>query len=193
MFAMTTNHDTAAPRACIIESPYAGANPVAFRRNIEYLDAAINDVLSRGEVPYASHGFFPGALDDTIPGQRKKGIEAGFAMAELLLPTGAYRAIYDDRGISVGMTLGIAHADRIGMLYIPRTLGEQWRIENDPVYCEHKQEPKTEALFYGPDATGIIGASSGKTTCPDCGEEFFHALLPRDALNVAQTYLTKRA
>jgi hypothetical protein len=180
------NSDTRATRVCIIESPYAGANPVAYRRNIAYLRAAIQDCLARGEVPYGSHGFFPGALDDTKPEQRKQGIEAGFKMAEALLAAGAFRALYTDRGVSRGMQEGIAHSDRIGMLYIPRSLGSEWAVENDPVYCEH-QQPSPDAQVIDPDAP------AKEVVCATCGEEFFNVLLPRDALATARTYMTKRA
>ncbi len=165
----------------IIESPYAGKTPTAFRRNIAYLHAAIQDCLRRGEVPYASHGFFPGALDDTIPEQRKQGIEAGFKMAEALLAVGAYRAIYTDRGTSFGMTQGIQHAERIGMLYIPRTLGDEWRVENDPEHCEHEQRTYTEE------------SPPTVQTCDKCGMEVRGVILPADAIAVAANWLTKKA
>lgn len=165
----------------VIESPYAGKTPAAYRRNIAYLHAAIQDCLLRGEIPYASHGFYPGALDDTIPEQRKQGIEAGFATAEVFQEAGGYRAFYSDRGYSTGMEYGRQHSDRIGMLHIPRTLGEKWAIENDPVQCDHLQVTSEQA------------DSAGKATCPDCGAKFRMAFLPEDAIEVAETYLKKKA
>jgi len=178
---MPTNNDNRRLTVCIIESPYAGANPVAFRRNIAYLHAAIQDCLKRGEVPYASHGFFPGALDDNNPEQRKQGIEAGFKMAEALMAHGAFRAIYNDRGISRGMNEGIAHADRIGMLYVPRTLGPTWDVALDGEHCDHLQVTSEQA-----DETG-------RATCPDCGVRFHTSFLPAVAVIVARAWLTKRA
>jgi hypothetical protein len=178
---MPTNSDTRATRIVIIESPYAGANPVAFRRNIAYLHAAIQDCLARGEVPYASHGFFPGALDDNNPEQRKQGIEAGFKMAEALLAHGAFRALYTDRGISRGMNEGIAHSDRIGMLYIPRSLDSKWSVDLDDEHCEHLQVTKEQTDEFG------------RTLCPDCGVSFHTAFLPCDAIVVGRAWLTKKA
>jgi hypothetical protein len=175
---MPTNSDNRRPSVCIIESPYAGANPVAFRRNIAYLHAAIQDCLKRGEVPYASHGFFPGALDDNYPDQRKQGLEAGFKMAESLMAGGAFRAIYNDRGISRGMNEGIAHADRIGMLYVPRSLGPTWDVELDGEWCSHHDHSENER---------------GDVLCDGCGILFVEARLPQQALNVATDWLTKRA
>lgn len=178
---MTVNNDNRRPSVCIIESPWAGKNPVAFRRNVAYLHAAIQDCLKRGEVPYASHGFFPGALDDNDPAQRTQGIEAGFKMAEALMAGGVFRAIYNDRGISTGMNFGIAHADRVGMLYVPRSLGSEWAVENDPVYCEHSVRTYTEE----PPPTVQV--------CDACGIDVRGVILPSDAIKVAADWLTKRA
>jgi hypothetical protein len=88
----------------VIESPYAG--DVA--GNLEYAKKCVHDCLKRGEAPYASHLFFTqdGILDDTIPEQRKLGIEAGFAWgraADLV-------AFYIDRGWSRGMRAGYEEA-----------------------------------------------------------------------------------
>lgn len=94
----------AAVRRVVIESPFAGDIPA----NVAYAKRAVRDCLRRGESPYASHLFFTQAdlLDDTVPEQRKLGIEAGFVWgnaAELVV-------VYLDRGVSSGMRLGIAKA-----------------------------------------------------------------------------------
>lgn len=172
-------NQTATP--VVIESPYAGKTPTAYRRNIEYLHATIQDCLRRGEVPYASHGFFPGALDDTVPEQRAQGIEAGFKMAEALNKVGGYRAFYTDRGNSTGMGFGRDHSERVGMLYIPRTIGAEWAVENDPVHCDHLQVTSEQAN------------AEGKATCPDCGQEFETTFLPKDAIKVALAWMAKKA
>lgn len=89
----------------VIESPFAGD----VERNVAYLHAAIRDCLARGEAPYASHGFFPGALDDDVPEQRALGIEAGLVWGEVA----ELVAVYRDLGISAGMRLGIErHTER---------------------------------------------------------------------------------
>lgn len=172
------------PTPVIIESPYAGKNPTHFRRNIQYLHAAIQDCLRRGEIPYASHNFYPGALDDNIPEQRKQGIEAGFATAEVFKVVGGHRAFYNDRGTSTGMNYGRDHAERIGQLYISRTLGEEWAVENDPPHCDHLgvEEPHVNDPYadYSPQ-------------CTVCGMEFETVTLPKDAIEVALDYLKKKA
>jgi hypothetical protein len=115
----------------IIESPYAprivshpedlssggrNADSQAFKKEIEaniaYAKECVRDSLSRGEAPYASHLFFtqPGLLDDTIPGQRRLGIEAGLTWGEAAEKT----VVYDDLGVSPGMRLGIEHARAMG-------------------------------------------------------------------------------
>lgn len=79
----------------MIESPYAGD----IARNVAYARACMADSFSRGEVPFASHLLYPGTLDDLIPEERKKGIEAGYAWGEHAEAV----AFYTDLGWSTGM------------------------------------------------------------------------------------------
>jgi hypothetical protein len=93
----------------IVESPYAGD----VERNMAYARAAMADCLRRGEAPYASHLLYtqPGVLDDTVPAERKLGIDAGHAWlagADLV-------AFYVDLGWSPGMTLGSVSALTAGV------------------------------------------------------------------------------
>lgn len=88
----------------LIESPFAGD----ILANITYARACVSDSVHRGEAPIASHLLFTqeGILDDSIPGERRLGIEAGWAW---------YRcaqicAVYVDNGISPGMVGGILEA-----------------------------------------------------------------------------------
>lgn len=94
----------AARRRVIVETPFAG--DVA--TNLAYARAALRDCLERGEAPFASHLLYaqPGVLDDTDPPQRRVGIEAGLAWGQAAEAT----VVYIDRGVSVGMRLGIARA-----------------------------------------------------------------------------------
>lgn len=105
-------------RLVIIESPYAGD----VEANEEYLNACLHDSLMRGEAPFASHGLYtrPDVLDDTIPAERTHGIEAGLAWAERADAT----IVYTDRGISTGMSYGIAHARELGRTVEYRTIKE---------------------------------------------------------------------
>jgi hypothetical protein len=91
-----------------VESPYA-ADPERLdggrAENIEYARACMKDCLRRGEAPYASHLLYTqlGILDDDIPEERERGINAGLlwqAQADAV-------AVYVDRGISKGMRAGI--------------------------------------------------------------------------------------
>lgn len=96
-------------RLVILESPYGGD----VEGNVEYARKAMHDCLMRGEAPYASHLLYtqPHVLDDLKPEERKLGIEAGFAWgvkAEKVV-------VYTDRGISSGMELGIANAQKNGI------------------------------------------------------------------------------
>lgn len=98
----------------VIESPFAGtsSDPETWRMqtedNLAYLRAAMADSLRQGEAPFASHALYtqPGVLDDTIPEQRTLGIEAGLLWGQVAHRT----VVYIDRGVSIGMQLGINHA-----------------------------------------------------------------------------------
>jgi hypothetical protein len=64
-------------RCIILESPFRGKDFNQALLYREYADACIRDSIERGESPYASHRIIPGALDDSIPAERDKGIRAG--------------------------------------------------------------------------------------------------------------------
>ncbi len=92
----------------IVESPYAGD----IERNVKYARACLHDCLSRGEAPFASHLLYtqPGVLDDNVPEERKRGIEAGLAWGEKAGKT----VVYIDYGITKGMEMGIERAKNAG-------------------------------------------------------------------------------
>lgn len=105
-------------RLAIVESPYAGNVPA----NVAYLRLCIADCLARGDAPFASHGLYPGALDDNVPAERARGIEAGLAWARVA----DVSCVYVDRGISAGMRYGIMHAERHGRPIEWRSLVHGW-------------------------------------------------------------------
>lgn len=85
----------------MIESPYAGD----IDTNVKYARLCVRDSVLLGEAPFASHLLYTqsGILLDTIPAERKLGIESGFAWglhADLI-------AVYIDLGISSGMQKAI--------------------------------------------------------------------------------------
>jgi hypothetical protein len=86
----------------IIESPFAGQH---LRNNI-YLARAIHDCFERGEIPFASHGFYTRYLDDSKEEERNQGIEASH---EIMLRA-EYVVVYADYGLSDGMLKGIQAA-----------------------------------------------------------------------------------
>lgn len=99
-----------------IESPYAGDIVL----NTKYLRACMRDCINRGEAPFASHGLYtqPGVLMDSIPEERKLGMEAGFAINKLMSAT----VVYTDLGITPGMQAGINRALSEGRPVHYRTL-----------------------------------------------------------------------
>lgn len=101
-----------------IESPFAGD----VRRNVKYARRAMADSLKRGEAPIASHLLYtqPGILDDTNPGERKQGMDAGKAWslyAEKVV-------LYADYGVSGGMAWGKKQAEMRGIPVEVRYIGE---------------------------------------------------------------------
>ncbi len=95
-------------RLVIVESPYAGD----VERNLRYLRACMRDCLLRGEAPFASHGLYTqeGVLDDNIPAERSRGIDAGLLWGDKAEAT----VVYIDLGVSRGMEYGIARAEKQG-------------------------------------------------------------------------------
>jgi len=92
----------------IIESPFAGD----IEKNIKFARACMRDSLSRGEAPLASHLLYTqeGILRDSIPEERKWGIEAGLAWGKKAAKT----IVYTNLGISGGMHKGIERAKNEG-------------------------------------------------------------------------------
>lgn len=90
----------------IIESPYAGN----VEENMKYLKECVRDCISRGEIPFASHGFYTQYLNDDDPEERKTGMRLGFEIGKLFEKT----VIYTDRGVSKGMCDGIEAARKAG-------------------------------------------------------------------------------
>lgn len=93
----------------IIESPYAGD----IEKNIEYARKCMADSLSRNEAPIASHLLYTqdGILDDNIPEERTKGINAGFAW----LDVAELHVFYEDLGMSKGMKAAWTNSLRSGL------------------------------------------------------------------------------
>jgi len=100
----------------IIESPYAGD----ITGNTEYARRCMKDCFDKGEFPFASHLLYTqhGILDDTIPEERKLGINAGLAWGEHATKT----VVYMDRGVTAGMLKGIKRAENCGRPIEMRTL-----------------------------------------------------------------------
>lgn len=96
-------------RLVIVESPYAGH----VETNVEYARRCVRDALVRGESPLASHLLYtqPGILNDSDAQERQWGIDAGLAWLAVAEAT----VVYIDRGISVGMSHGIASALAAGL------------------------------------------------------------------------------
>ena len=110
------NSGDATMKLVILESPYAGD----IERNVEYARACVRDSLMRGEAPIASHLLYtqPGILEDGVPAERQRGINAGLAWLEVAGAT----VVYTDLGISDGMSHGIKAAGSRGIPVIYRKI-----------------------------------------------------------------------
>lgn len=104
-------------RLVIIESPFAGD----VERNIAYARRCVRDSLARGEAPIASHLLYtqPGILDDTVPEERRRGIDAGLAWRHVAHAS----VVYTDWGVSEGMRYGIEAAREAGVPVEYRSIG----------------------------------------------------------------------
>ena len=98
----------------IIESPYTGD----FVRNNTYLHDCVTDCFSRGETPFASHGFYTRYLDENKPEDRKLGIESGY----VIMKRADKVVFYCDYGMSSGMVKAKAFATENGVSFETRYL-----------------------------------------------------------------------
>jgi hypothetical protein len=101
-------------RRVVIESPYGSDDDQIVERNLRFLRACMRDaIVNHDEAPYASHGLYtqPGVLDDRIPVERERGIQAGFLWRDVADAT----VVYTNLGITKGMQYGIAHAEGRGI------------------------------------------------------------------------------
>jgi hypothetical protein len=97
----------------IIESPLSASTREGIEENKKYARQCMHDSLLRGEAPFATHLLYdqPGILNDTIPSERERGIQAGFAWGA----QADFIAVYIDRGISSGMLRGVIMARARGL------------------------------------------------------------------------------
>jgi len=158
----------------VIESPLAGD----LHRNIRYARLCALDCIRRGEAPFASHLLMTQFLDDTVPEQRRLGIDTGLAWAAV----GDVRAVYEDLGVSTGMLAGIESAMLIGQPIERRKLpGDLMAMLDGPLsgVLQHTEgikkrftPPRYDTVFA--EGTRQLDAmAAGKEIigwhCPSCG------------------------
>jgi len=103
----------------IIESPFSDRNGRTEAQNLLYLRDCLRDSWQRGELPFASHGFFPLFLHESDPKERTEGIEAGYLFWEFepleefnlnSIDNRPKIVFYCDWGLSTGMKLALDRA-----------------------------------------------------------------------------------
>jgi len=110
----------------LVESPFKSknGNEEEEEHNVKYARAAMKDCFKRGEAPFASHLLYTqeGILDDSVPEERKLGIEAGLLWGAEAQKT----MVYADLGLSSGMKKGIKRAKDEGRPVYYCYLGAPW-------------------------------------------------------------------
>lgn len=66
----------------VIESPYAARGTTTVADNEQFLAALIRGQLAEGQAPFAMHAFYTQFLDDLVPDERARGIQAGLRWTE---------------------------------------------------------------------------------------------------------------
>lgn len=111
-------------RLTIIESPYAGATTDKRAEHLTYLRECLQDSWKRGELPFASHAFFPFFLRESNAKERQAGIEAGYdfwnlrnvvdddAKGHQINAPFPIIAFYMDLGLSPGMAAALERCGR---------------------------------------------------------------------------------
>jgi len=91
-------------KTVLLESPYAGDVP----RNEAYARRAMTYLLGSGYAPFAGHLLYTQVLDDTVPEQRNRGIDAHLAWMDRVDEVWFFL----DHGWSRGMrqALAVAHS-----------------------------------------------------------------------------------
>lgn len=113
-------------RLTIIESPLSNRNGRSMDQNLEYLRRCLRDSWNRGELPFASHGFFPFFLNEHDPIERQQGIEAGYEFWHFhhIQDDDVPRIVfYLDWGLSPGMKAALDRTIALGRDYETRYIG----------------------------------------------------------------------
>jgi hypothetical protein len=173
-------------RLVIVESPYAGD----VERNIRYARACIADCLRRGEAPFASHLLYTqeGVLDDGQPEERELGIEAGLAWGARADAT----VVYEDRGITPGMSRGVLQACLEKRPVEYRSLGGEWSeaVENRAQMVDRIERAERAAQadchrVYGPTPQTAVDVSIAPIA-PGCEAAALGGKLLKDLCGDAQ-------
>ena len=146
-------------RLVIVESPYSGETET----NVEYARACVRDSLLRDESPIASHLLYTqqGVLNDDLPEERERGIDAGLAW----LKVAEKSVIYQDFGISSGMKYGIKAAEQAGVPVEYRTIAFQCSPPEGP-YLVHG----AQRHINGPFDLRVMQGGLDVNVCPSVVE-----------------------
>lgn len=109
----------------IIESPFKSNDVSSEETHRKYLERCILDMIGKGHTPYASHKMLTDALDDSDPGERELGMQAGLEMAHVLAKKCHARPFFFiDYGWSRGMKAAKVFYDTLRIRYTILEIGK---------------------------------------------------------------------
>ena len=97
------------PRKVVLETPYRATEATSVEQNQCYLSHCLSDCRRRREIAFASHAGLVGDDDDELV--RLIGIRDGWAIGDLMEAC----VVYSDLSVTPGMSLSIAHYEKLGM------------------------------------------------------------------------------
>lgn len=92
----------------VVESPYAAGPSGTVAKHEAYLEECLSWCIREGFSPYASHGLLTRVLRDTVPHERRTGIEAGYVFHDAV----GLVYFFIDLGMSPGMKLALDRCAR---------------------------------------------------------------------------------
>lgn len=117
----------------IVESPFAGHRDM----NADYLKACLRDCVNRGEVPFASHGFFVHFLNEDLPDEREMGIKMGYDFWEKADKVVFYMDLAMSKGMQSALIKAFAENKPIERRQLPEDMWQEFHKK----WSEGTQEP----------------------------------------------------
>ena len=109
---------TMASKVFII-SPFRGDTQEQIDKHVHYAYRCVADCIALGEAPFAPHLIYPAVLNDNCKADRA----LGMALGQEWMKVCDVVAVYEDFGVTSGMTQDIAAATAAKKIIVTRKLG----------------------------------------------------------------------